>query len=568
MRKLLVLSLLMALTAFQKSYCNDDAYYSVQVGTFVNPNLADFASLRSLGYVYALPSPDGHSLVFVGGYDTSEEATKIVDQVKRRGYIGASVFERKLSEGKTVTTVQLSTQNATENIKWEAYLPAGKLHALVSADKVKILTGFFPDVDAAKKALPALQKLGFKDAFVKNVNSAFLHEVNSFETGGLKQPLIPLNLNVDSEPVPSASAAGQTTVPADIPAAFEDNNPAPARPSVTAKSGAALPAIRANARRSSVRALQKNMQDMGFYSSTVDGLYGKGTATAYQQATGQDRFFNRYSKWTMQSPALNPSPAKAAAGSVQQGINLLLDNPEAALTVLEPSKEPVARAYRAYYLLRNKMGDPASINQLMNSAIRDGLSNAQGVPFDTRATYAYTADNMAQLLTHLRFIQEKAAPSLYFPCWLMEQHADLIAEVFGSAKMKVQSCDAFASWEPVQVLATIAADLNSDAKLNEQTLAAAAAERSRLFLMPVPLEQASSSEVRNWDAALQKGLDGWSSRDPLHQHLVQALRLAYYQSQVLLEDHYINQGLTVEQSQDLALSVLRTLVGYHLERFV
>ena len=62
-------------------------------------------------------------------------------------------------------------------------------------------------------------------------------------------------------------------------------------------------------------------------------------------------------------------------------------------------------------------------------------------------------------------------------------------------------------------------------------------------------------------------LNAWATRDPLHQRMAVALRVVFYQSQVRLEDYYLNQEFNEEEAKGLALATLQTLVGYHLSRF-
>jgi len=47
-----------------------------------------------------------------------------------------------------------------------------------------------------------------------------------------------------------------------------------------------------------------------------------------------------------------------------------------------------------------------------------------------------------------------------------------------------------------------------------------------------------------------------------------AFRLTYHQSQVRLEDHYMDRGLSTNDSRDLATAMLQNLIGAQLDRFL
>ena len=101
---------------------------------------------------------------------------------------------RDTRSGQQVTVIQIATRYLNKPIDWEKLQQAGPLYVLLEDERIKVLTGIFANIPAANEVLPDVQSLGYGDAFIKNVNSAELVQVNSFSTG-LKEPLIPLNLH-------------------------------------------------------------------------------------------------------------------------------------------------------------------------------------------------------------------------------------------------------------------------------------------------------------------------------------------------------------------------------------
>ncbi len=83
-----------------------------------------------------------------------------------------------------------------------------------------------------------------------------------------------------------------------------------------------------------------------------------------------------------------------------------------------------------------------------------------------------------------------------------------------------------------------------------------------------PSNQESPKSAKDWNSKLWKGLNAWAELDPLHGSRVNALKVAFYQSQVRIEAYFIETGMKPEKAKSLATSTLRHLVGNSLERFI
>jgi hypothetical protein len=99
-------------------------------------------------------------------------------------------------------------------------------------------------------------------------------------------------------------------------------------------------------------------------------------------------------------------------------------------------------------------------------------------------------------------------------------------------------------------------------------LAQAATERSRLYTAPKTLNDKERESVENWHENLMKGVSNWSKKDPLTEQLGTAFQAMYFQSQVRLEDYFMDKGYKPKEAKALALAALHTLVAYHMQRFV
>jgi hypothetical protein len=294
-------------------------YYTVLIGSFVEVSPQDFAAARSLGFVYKQITAENIQQVYVGNYTDQAKATLVAGALRNQGFTNAQVISRPLRKnGPEEIVIQIATRFSNRSINWEDLRRAGDLNVTVEDERIKVMTGTFPNIATAQSILPNIRALGFSDAFVKSVPRDQLLPVTSLSTG-IKEDLIPLQLN--NEPLTSPKA--ETTVipeensqsggrittntPPSVPrpqVPGAENNP-PASPVVAATSsvtppsailakGVTIPNIRGNIKRNSVTNLQRLLSSQGYYNSALDGLYGNGTNSAYQQMLTQDRNIQKY----------------------------------------------------------------------------------------------------------------------------------------------------------------------------------------------------------------------------------------------------------------------------------
>lgn len=558
-------------------------YYTINLGTFVDASRDDFRPLQSVGFLYAYKMENNFSQIYLGGYDTKQAASAALTKVQNAGYSAAYIQERFLKDGQTVTVIQVGAVDIRQPVNWEKYAAVPELWGVTSGDQLKLVAGPYNNLDEARQSLPGLQKQGFRDAFIRNINSIFLIKIGSFETGSqLKQPLIQFKWNGERE----TGAVQKTLPPTEPPASYEYSegrkSPSAVPSTVQAKTPApdireyqALVApvasasnIRSNVKRRAAIELQKLLKAENFYKGSLDGYYGAGTATAYQTALQNNRELFKY-RLLIQNAA---APGNAASGDpLQNAINRLPEDSRASV-VLESYNHPVAKVYQAYQLFM-AYGPVAEVNNLMNAAIRQAYLNKPlkvVPPFDYRATYAY--NDLDQLIQHIYYVH--AAPDVTYPapCWLSSTHPQESARAqaslggYGSAGLKVQSCDPFSEWEEVRLLEALATDLGASAP-NPAQAAEAASARAALFLANRPMSTAAEREIESWYSALMTNLAGWANRDPLHQKMTVAYKIAFFQACIRMEDFYMDKGFGSEEAKSLALATARAIVGPSLARF-
>jgi hypothetical protein len=609
------------LLAFVANAQEEIPEYTLQVGNYANPKPGDFAQLQTHGFLYSTKRSN-HTDVFMGGYLSEKEANEALATLQLFGYGNAAVTKLNVDGGQSVAVIQLATKRLGDKINWEEYLAAGQLYVLLSGKQIKLFTGTFPDVPSAKAHLAKIQKVGFKDAFVRNVNNVLLHEAGDFEMGGApKRPLIPLVFEEPkkeekaSEPAKPAAEPKKEEVPKDydavsiVPTAKTEAEPKAKPSEVTPKGGepktepekkapekvepvqkepikkepekvvlkeatpvpvsfeADLPDIRPNVKRTSAYELQKALKAEGSYKGSLDGFYGKSTRTSYELALANNRQLQKYrilAKY-MVTPAED-----AAKGSVQFYINTLWDDPKAAVDGLAASKAPIARAYRAYFRYASE-GQGKEVNWMMNEAIKEAYAGKKTASskFDPTVRYAY--EDIDQLLTHLRYIHEASPDGPSAPCWLFRKHPGPALKAFGPAEgsnLKLQACGGFWEWEEVKVLDAIARDLNGSSQTSEAAMAKSQSQLAQLYLTPKALTDDERKALEAWNAKLWQGIEGWSSRDPMLAEIATAMKISYLQAEVLFEDFFMDEGFNEREAKALGLQAMKVLVGHHLERFI
>ncbi|MEM9847843.1 MAG: SPOR domain-containing protein [Bacteroidota bacterium] len=563
---------LIAIFTLQTTLLAND-YYAVQVGVFLNPRLTDFESIKALGFLYAEEDEGNTYRVFVGDYDNPQDAERIEKQLKQNGYLDAFVARRTTQFGTPATVIQIATRPPKDQINWERFFSVGDVFVLSENNQVKIVTGVYRDMNQAKADLKRVRSAGFSDAFPKTVNSDRLHELGTFELGAYKKALIPGIALGDNASIASDRRNTDFQTKGDDfdrgtsrPTSFESNddrmNTTASLPVATTTS-LAVPKIRTNVKRQSVLELQKVLKQIGTYKSSLDGYYGDGTANGFQQAANQSATYQKYqilSKYTQSSNS-------AVNGNVQNAINRLPETPNSSLSLLEKSAVPLAKAYRAYWLFQTSGASP-SVNNLMNTAIGEAYrqqarNSAPMLPIDPRATYAY--NDVSQIVRHLTYIHQLQSDQLKLPCWMMANHSSEVGAVLGNAGYGAyvsDDCNGFYQWEITRVLKTISDELTADAPRQD------GATLSRLYLAPGALSGVEVQGLTAWNDLLWQNLNTWQSRDPLHAKIVSALKLSYFQTQVQLEDHFMDKGFPPAQAKGLALACLKAMVGDNLERFV
>lgn len=539
-------------------------HYAISVGTFIDVHREEFAGLDAFGFLYSFKLESNYSEVLLGGYNSLEAAQTALGRVIALGYSSARLRELPESEGAMVAVIQIAALDPRKTIDWKKYSSFTSLWGVAGENSIKLMVGPYTSPEEARKILPKIQKEGYKDAFSRNVNSIHLIKIGAFETSNIiKQPAV--EFTWQNKPSAQQNPSFKEPVGYDYPLNRPQSYDLQARtPNASEKN--VVPDIRGNIKRRSALELQKILKATFYYTGSLDGYYGNGTAQAFQMALQNNRELNECRFIAMNRTQQTATPA----GDALQNIINRLPEDTRAMILLEGYNHPLAYAYRAYQLFTTQ-GPGNDVNELMNTAIRQAYvnrSNRLVAPFDYRATYAY--NNIEQLILHLHYIHIAPDGNHSVPCWLSKAYpretGAAQAAVAGAINLKVQVCDAYFDWEEIRMLEIISAGIGGR-KAGDEALAEANAARAVLFNTTRPMSAYNQKEAETWQNTLFARLTPWASTDILHQNKFTAFSILYYQCAVLLEDFYMDKGLTPQDARFLAIATLRTVTGPNLERF-
>ncbi len=545
--------------------------FTVNLGNTVSvSDQAELASIRKLGFLYAVEGKDGYKSLNLGGYRDRAEAEKVAGKVKETGYIIAVVNRIKLSED--IFTIQLGVESAKRPIDWKKYPKEGDLFAFVDGDQVKITYGLYVVHFEAKKDLAALKAQGFKEAWIKAYNKALLHPLTEFEMNGYKRPFVDVSTFKPSE---KDAVLAIKTPDTEMPKGVKVSAKAKSLKKVAGKTAKKpvihnkLPAIRGKIKRNSAISLQSLLHNLKYYKAKVDGYYGPGTKKAFKTAYENNNQLKKY-RLLLKNKKEEKTKTKS---ELQRFIDNLSWNTAEAVTGLgNYDDNAIALAFRAYGRFLQK-GGSKEVNALMNKALKKAFAKKKSsLPYDPSASYAY--ENAEQLIRHIVWVfmmDDKSKVAV--PCWMMKKYPTTIKKALRSgdgkalAKINFENCGGFQNWEVVQVMTEIAKELNGNKKIDKAKWNADRSKLAASYLLATPISDAQNKANIEWEKKIIKNLTAWGKKDSFLGEIATAFKLTYYQTKVLLEDYYMDSGMKDKDAVRSALNALRLMNETYLTRF-
>lgn len=542
-------------------------YYTIQLGAYKAPTAAQFEEVSSIGYVYLEPT-SVHKRVMLGQFFDKAEATAALHSVQKQGFDDAFITHRDIQSDNMVYSIQLKSYEHLSFIDWADWKNYNDLHVLLSNDEVKLLAFATPDLTLINRQLQELRKNGVSGAFIKYINRAILKPAGAFEQAANRAAPIVKAFDPND---PANTARGGEAV------TFQARGISFKGTQIMTQQQAAAPNVVARyqgAQRESVRTLQETLKAEVDLKDADQGIFDGATSDALTRYQTRDQQYAQYRLMAQQQLEVTER-----GSSLQHFVNIVHDNPRIAQNGLSADDHPMAKAYLAYMYFTQKATPPAGsidrqalIDQLMQEALQGVFKRKdyKGLtPIDLNKTHHY--DNINLLIQHLSYMQDAMQDPPALPCWLFEEHPQEAAPLFGRLYAMVSGCGDFMEWDEYKVLKLVSSSLdpithdpNDDR--DAQQLRAYASRRAQLYLAPT-VSQGEAQIIETWHTNLWKGLDNWATKDALHAKWLRPFKVAYFDAMVKTENHFIERGFTPTEARTLSISVLRTVVNYHMEHF-
>ncbi len=123
----------------------------------------------------------------------------------------------------------------------------------------------------------------------------------------------------------------------------------------------------------------------------------------------------------------------------------------------------------------------------------------------------------------------------------------------------------YLDWEDVKLLQTIAMDMSAEEIVYDE------AQLKQLIWFhkkPSVLSVEDVQKLESWDYQLRKSLLTWEQKDAVYLEMVNAFKVTYFKSQILLEDFYMNKGFTLSQSRNLSIGALNTILAGSMDQYL
>lgn len=178
---ILILSLVLSgfyLTANGASEAAKETLYSIQLGASSQPDMKRYQKVKSYGYLYTVDAQNGMLRVMLGTFTSKSKANKTLAKVKSRGFKDAFISGGYLPETK-VYTVQFASYLYTDKINWNKLQEVGMAQVDAADGRIKVVSGIFSEKSTADDYKKSLQSMGYRDAFVRQVNESRLLNVGT-----------------------------------------------------------------------------------------------------------------------------------------------------------------------------------------------------------------------------------------------------------------------------------------------------------------------------------------------------------------------------------------------------
>ncbi len=320
--------------------------------------------------------------------------------------------------------------------------------------------------------------------------------------------------------------------------------------------------------RNSVKALQLLLSEQKLYDVPSNGLLTSKTKAAIETFKKTNDHYKRHLLMVKSDQAAY----KIEPYTLQYYINRIPEEPAKAAAGLKQFKNPIAKMFLAYIYFNEDVAmvnKTQEVNRLMNEALTEVFKGYRGkTRYDYSMRYAY--EDLEQLLNHLKAVHEvlKVRPDM--PCWLLQRHPKAVQTAFrpywnnSRDDYNVSNdCGSFLDQENLQVLLLVSEEFAANDQ-QEQTLM----DINRWYVLPRPIPHQEIEQLEQWNGRLWSGLARLKAGSPLEQNMYTLLRFSYYDALQDLESHFMEKGLPGVEARSLGLKVLKEAVGPNLAAYL
>lgn len=527
--------------------------YTIQIGSFTEPEAAHFQFLAEVGMVYLEAIPNSQlKRVFVSKFEDKSQANTYLAKVHEIGYKDAFVATRTIDDSKIVKTIQLGSYTVGEKIDLSNAKTLGKTYIHIKENEVRVLVGFFADITSAKLALDKARSNGFPSAFMKDTDMVWLQPVNAFEENYLALG----KMIVKTTTTPKETGVPSITVP--TPSVSVDNT---TQVGVTTSGKA------------SIAGLQEALKNSKKFNGTVNGVYDENIKNSLETFQENDEMFQLYATRAKNAPQINND--KGDITTLQGNIELIEFNPTLAAENLQKFSHPLAKVYTAYLYFIGSVSAPSGrqVDFLMNDAIAEAYKDFNGnARFNYQKQYSY--NDVQTIIQHLAYISQVTTDNPKIPCWMVQKHNNQLSQAFaGLNPPSFTNCEGFETIKEVRILQAMAQDMDlmSDVerlKKHNAENQAYTARRTELYLNPNKISLPEQELYEMWNVNLLSAVERNISADPLRKDILTAFKVTYFMVYDKLENHYTLKKFEEEQAKALALATLYALVNYNLGDYI
>ena len=532
--------------------------YTIQIGSFSNPQAEHFKFLSDGGMVYLENIPDSRlKRVLVSKFDDKAIAGEYLTKIKNIGYKDAFITTRTVNNTKTVRTIQLGSYNIGAQIDLIEEKALGRVVLHVKEDEVRVLIGYYIDITSAKIVLDKARANGFPSAFMKDIDIVWIEGVNTFEENFLKFG-IPKIGKITPQPRINVSGISTDPNPETTPHSIEIVNKSNNLKKATA----------------SVAGLQEVLKTTDEYQGNVDGIYSDNTRNSLNAFQQNNELYQRYAKISKNEPQLNNK--KGDVTTLQGNLELIEFNPTTAADNLQDFVHPLAKVYTAYLYftgLTETTDGKTKVDSLMNDAIQQAYANFEGkARFDYEKRYNYS--DVQTIIKHLAYIYNVTNDNPKIPCWMIRDHNEELSQAFaGLNPPSFTDCEGFEKIKEVRILRAMAQDMDpiSEGERLEFSKAekqAYKARRIELYSNPPIILLPEQELYEMWNSNLLNAVERNIKSDEQRKEVLTVFKVTYFMVYDKLENHYRLNDFEEDQAKALALATLYAIVNYNLGDYI